>query len=673
MSTTSLRSRRRSPHPEHNSIEMGYSNRPLPRFPPRVTPDLQYNDPLRSSQNSGKTSFSSYDQMSGTERSSVLTKSSSMTDMSPDNADGQLDGEDDMTVEDAIGMYLDDIIDVPEDPPAAQSARRTSDLGVIAEAVSSPAKPPSIDHEREPSTTESIQDENSANHSRKSNKDQKSSNSHASEEPETQSLAKEQKGKDDADMHTADEASSTKELRHQNLSIDTSLAEKSVAEPPDQPIPSPRYSTLIRVSGRVPPAFLPGNDGRDRYGFRKASHQVSIDDFESWNKSYVSFAENRRLKWVKLLETSGLPSESPVTFPPKSNAIKRYVRKGIPSEYRGAAWFYYAGGYDHMHPHPGHYNELVRKAMSTPSNNDKEHIERDLYRTFPDNIHFKPDMPLDKVGGANAISKHQSVIVETEMIRSLRRVLYAFALHNPRVGYTQSLNFITGLLLLFLPEEKAFWMLHIITSELLPATHEVSLEGANVDMWILMVLLRDNLPNVYTKIVSTNPTTTKVRAPALTVNTRLPDITLGLTNWLMSAFIGSLPLETTLRVWDCFFYEGSKTFFRVALGIFKAGEREILSVSDPMEVFQIVQTIPKKLLDANTLLEESMSRKYRVGQGRIDALREERREAVRQEKTRLSLVTGKAMGLSRPSTRSGVRSPLPRLDGWRSLKKNTFH
>lgn len=216
-------------------------------------------------------------------------------------------------------------------------------------------------------------------------------------------------------------------------------------------------------------------------------------------------------------------------------------------------------------------------------------------------------------------------------------------------------------------------MLHIITSELLPATHEVSLEGANVDMWILMVLLRDNLPHVYTKIVSTNPTTSKAKAPALTVNTRLPDITLGLTNWLMSAFIGSLPLETTLRVWDCFFYEGSKTFFRVALGIFKAGEREILSVSDPMEVFQIVQTIPKKLLDANALLEESMSRKYRVGQGRIDALREERREAVRQEKTRLSLMTGKAMGLSRPSTRSGVRSPLPRLDGWRSLKKPTFH
>ncbi|KAH8695476.1 rab-GTPase-TBC domain-containing protein [Talaromyces proteolyticus] len=677
MSTTSLRSRHRSPHQDHNSAEMSYGNRPLPRFPPRVTPDLQYSDPLRSSQNSGKTSFSSFERMSGTERSSVLTKSSSMTDIFPDNPNGQLDDED-MTVEDAIGMYLDDIIDVPEETSTIQTTMRTSDLGVIVEAVSSPTKQSSVDSisdERENSagTTSTHIEENNLPQRPSLDKnaipevealqDQKSEGNDKTEPPHSQEISN-----SDKPASVDPSKTSPKDVHSQkNLSIDTSIAKKSLADTPDQPIPSPRYSTIVRVSGIVPPPFLPGTDGRDRYGFRKASHQISLDQFESWNKLYSGFAEGRRIKWIRLLETSGLPTESPVTFPPKTNVIKRYVRKGIPSEYRGAAWFYYAGGYGHMHPHPGHYNELVRQAMSTPNNGDKEHIERDLYRTFPDNIHFKPDMPSDMTG-----TNSQYVVVETQMIRSLRRVLYAFALHNPRIGYTQSLNFIAGLLLLFLPEEKTFWMLHVITSELLPATHEVSLEGANVDMWILMVLLREHLPHVYTKIVSTNPTTSKVKAPALTVNTRLPDITLGLTNWLMSVFIGSLPLETTLRVWDCFFYEGSKTFFRVALGIFKAGEREILSVSDPMEVFQIVQTIPKKLLDANALLDESMSRKYRVGQGRIDALRAERREAVRQEKTRLSLMAGKAMGFGRPSTRSGGKSPLPRLDGWRAMK-NTFN
>jgi hypothetical protein len=635
--------------------------------------------------------------MSSTERSSILTKSSSITDMSPDTPNGYFGEDEDMTVEDAIGMYLDDIVDVPEDSASAHSVSPGGELDAIAENIYSPTKhtsgasltPGPEDPVIETQEPLSEQRQSGFSFSNDHPVDERGKTIEAPEEQikerqevePSRSTGSSQPTVEPAEPAGDGTASSkskmSRQLPPQNLSIDVSAAVKmDSTKAANQPIPSPRYSTIVRVAGKVPPSFLPGADDRDRYGFRKATHHVSRDQFEAWNRPYAASAESRRLKWVKLMESSGLPTENPVTFPPKSNTLKKFVRKGIPSEYRGAAWFYYAGGYKHMHPNPGHYARLVHQAMSSPINTDKEHIERDLYRTFPDNVHFKPETPPDMATSDNAgsnIPKHSSVIVETQMIRSLRRVLYAFALHNPRIGYTQSLNFITGMLLLFLPEEKAFWMLHIITSELFPGTHEISLEGANVDMWILMVLLRDNLPGVYTKLVTTTPTTSKGKAPALTVNMRLPDITLGLTNWLMSMFIGSLPLETTLRVWDCFFYEGSKTFFRVALGIFKAGEREILSVSDPMEVFQIVQTIPKKLLDANALLDESLSRKYRMGQGRIDALRDQRREAVRQEKTRLSLFTSKGLGLDRPATRTGARSPLPRLDGWRAIKKNTFN
>jgi pyruvate/oxaloacetate carboxyltransferase len=38
---------------------------------------------------------------------------------------------------------------------------------------------------------------------------------------------------------------------------------------------------------------------------------------------------------------------------------------------------------------------------------------------------------------------------------------------------------------------------------------------------------------------------------------------------------------------------------KIAKDIFKACEKDILGVTDPMEAFQIVQTLPKKLLDAN--------------------------------------------------------------------------
>ena len=51
---------------------------------------------------------------------------------------------------------------------------------------------------------------------------------------------------------------------------------------------------------------------------------------------------------------------------------------------------------------------------------------------------------------------------------SLRRVLQAFALHNPDIGYCQSLNFVAGMMLLFLSEEEAFWLLVTVVEKLLP-------------------------------------------------------------------------------------------------------------------------------------------------------------------------------------------------------------
>ena len=147
-----------------------------------------------------------------------------------------------------------------------------------------------------------------------------------------------------------------------------------------------------------------------------------------------------------------------------------------------------------------------------------------------------------------------------------------------------------------------------------------------------------------------------------------------------------MPLETTLRVWDIFFYEGSKTFFRVSLAIFKACERDILNVSDPMEVFQVVQTVPKTLLDANALIEDCFVRRHRVGQGRIDELRASRRAAVRQDKIRRSaaLTQGQLQAAtdewatpntSSSNTTSRPRTPIPGLersiaDSWRHMRKH---
>lgn len=393
------------------------------------------------------------------------------------------------------------------------------------------------------------------------------------------------------------------------------------------PVPEKDQPTSRAVA--VPPAVP-----RDRYGFKKASHYITVQQYDAWDRVYSVHMDRRRNKWQHMMKSYGLSTDRPIRFPPKSDKVKRYVRKGIPPEWRGAAWFWYAGGPGILKKQPGLYLGLLDQvSKGRLSDNDREHIERDLNRTFPDNVRFKPDPTtmLDAQAGAGGGIARPVTSKEEPIVCSLRRVLQAFAVHSPSIGYCQSLNFIAGLLLLFLnqDEERTFVLLNLVTSVHLPGTHGVTLEGANVDIAVMMACVKDALPAVWAKLDD------KGGGPGLSPaaqSLRLPTVSLATTAWFMSLFVGTLPIESVLRVWDCLFFEGSKTLFRIALAIFKAGEREILAVSDPMEIFQVVQTIPRGMLDVNGLLDVCFRRRGgfgHVSQDMIERRREERRRDVK--------------------------------------------
>ncbi|KAI5445333.1 hypothetical protein KIW84_013532 [Lathyrus oleraceus] len=102
----------------------------------------------------------------------------------------------------------------------------------------------------------------------------------------------------------------------------------------------------------------------------------------------------------------------------------------------------------------------------------KGQIEKDLPRTFPGHPALDED-------GRNA----------------LRRLLTAYARHNPSVGYCQAMNFFAGLLLLLMPEENAFWTLMGILDDYFDGYFSEDMIESQVDQLVFEELVRERFPN----------------------------------------------------------------------------------------------------------------------------------------------------------------------------------
>jgi hypothetical protein len=428
----------------------------------------------------------------------------------------------------------------------------------------------------------------------------------------------------------------------------------------------PRTSTLpLPQAGNGPPSLRKATSPveRDRYGFKKASDKVNVQTYNTWAVKYEEHISRRRNKWVALMSKQGLSTTEPTKFPEMCDKVKRYARKGYPPEWRGAMWWFYSGGQSMIKQTEmvGLYASLVARVNKGELNkDDKDAIERDLDRTFPDNIHFRPEPATDLLDGESDD--------EPQLIKDLREVLACFALNNPNIGYCQSLNFIAGLLLLFLKQdkEKAFVMLTIITRNHLPGAHARSL--ANTEVNVLMMLIKDYLPKVWSSINDTDLINSGVGSNAHPNSKfqRQPTVALSCTSWFMSIFVGVLPIETVLRVWDTFLYEGPRALYRYALAIFKLSEPDIRKYRpiDP-EIFMIVQNLPRTCIDPNVLHDLAFVKKGfgNLSQTVIDQKRmfwREQNQIAHQKSTR--------------STRRAQTTPQPREDETDndSLKKNMY-
>ncbi|CAO3632058.1 unnamed protein product [Cunninghamella blakesleeana] len=357
----------------------------------------------------------------------------------------------------------------------------------------------------------------------------------------------------------------------------------------------------------------------DKYGFQKATQWLSLETYRDFEKQYQPILDRRRLKWQQLLD------ENEQKLPDRSTQIKRYIRKGIPSHLRGRVWLHYSGAEAKMDANPGVYEKFLKRAMEMGDDSEfADLIERDLHRTFPDNIQFSravalarsastssksiPTPPLSSTPSSSTTTddNHHSSLDDfiPPAIDVLRRVLRVFSVYCPSVGYCQSLNYLVGMLLLFMKEEEAFWCLVTIVQNILPAgVYDVTMEGSSIDQTVLMMLLHERMPQFWYRL------TDKSFWEAESDGVSMPTITLVTSHWFLTLFINILPTESMLRIWDCFFYEGSNALFRVSLALFKMVEPCILELNDPLEIFQVVQNFPKRMIDCQLLI-DCAYRKY---------------------------------------------------------------
>ncbi|XP_063922284.1 TBC1 domain family member 9 [Zophobas morio] len=231
----------------------------------------------------------------------------------------------------------------------------------------------------------------------------------------------------------------------------------------------------------------------------------------------------------------------------RTTEVAKLVLQGIPDYLRMDIWMSFSGAANEKLSHPGYYRSLVDKALLQRSTANDE-IERDLHRSLPEHPAFQNSVGID----------------------ALRRVLCAYALHNPSIGYCQAMNIVASVLLIYCSEEEAFWLLATLCENLLPDYYNTRVVGAVVDQGILDDLTAEHLPSLHDKLNQ-----------------------LGMTNmislsWFLTIYLCVMPYESAVNVMDCFFYDGAKVIFQVALMLLEWNQEKLLACRDEGEAMQLL-------------------------------------------------------------------------------------
>ncbi|KAF5307076.1 hypothetical protein FQR65_LT07135 [Abscondita terminalis] len=231
----------------------------------------------------------------------------------------------------------------------------------------------------------------------------------------------------------------------------------------------------------------------------------------------------------------------------RTSEVAKLVLQGIPDSLRMDIWMSFSGAANEKATYPGYYRSLVDQALLKQSTANDE-IERDLHRSLPEHPAFQNTVGID----------------------ALRRILCAYALRNPNIGYCQAMNIVASVLLIYCAEEEAFWLLATLCENLLPDYYNTRVVGAVVDQGVLDNLISEYLSSLHSKLQ------------------QLGMINIISLSWFLTIFLSVMPYESAVNVMDCFFYDGAKIIFQIALMILDWNEEKLLQCNDEGEAMQLL-------------------------------------------------------------------------------------
>eukprot|EP01125_Pyxidicula_operculata_P015720 TRINITY_DN5361_c0_g1_i1.p2 TRINITY_DN5361_c0_g1~~TRINITY_DN5361_c0_g1_i1.p2 ORF type:complete len:188 (-),score=27.58 TRINITY_DN5361_c0_g1_i1:275-838(-) len=156
---------------------------------------------------------------------------------------------------------------------------------------------------------------------------------------------------------------------------------------------------------------------------------------------------------------------------------------------------------------------------------------------------------------------------------------------HPGIGYCQAMNYFAAALLFFLEEEESFWILSTTIREVLPQNYYCNnLIGVQIDVEAFRMIFSHRYPKINKHLLDNDV-----------------DVGIFVTQWFLCLYINVLPMESTMRFLDAFFYEGSKMLFRIGLALFNMNKKLLFEQKETSILMALCQDLPLAATDPDVL------------------------------------------------------------------------